>query len=174
MNSPHDETYSWPSKAKDIHSEHHPEIVPWAAAGLIKNLAIDKDIRKKLGEQTIENGYLFKCLCEIYRDTPDPYEEDKAFTALYRLSWDSHCPNIQDTCTDTKGWAEAETGKSCLDIQNEKLCATMGENRGKGTSLKANEACCACGGGIPKSKDEVENAKMKNKIADDFSKILEL
>jgi hypothetical protein len=174
VNSPHDDTYSWPSKAKDVHSEQHPEIVPWAAAGLFKNLVIDNQIRKKLKEQNVNNGNLFRCLCEIYLDTPDSYEEEKAFTALYRLSWDSHCPNAQDYCDDTKGWTEAETGKSCLDIQNEKLCATLGGNPGKGTSLRANEACCACGGGFPKSKAEVEEAKKQNKIADDFSKILEL
>lgn len=178
MTAPHDETYSWPSMAKDIHSEEHPEIIPWAAAGLFKNLVLDGQIRSKLSEQTRENGRLFKCLCDIYQDSPDPYEEEKAFTALYRLSWDAHCPHIQDTCRDKEGWTESDTGKTCLDIQNEKLCATMGANVGKdddtGIATTANDACCACGGGTPKSAEEIEKAKNADKLADQFRKILKL
>lgn len=174
VSAPHDETYSWPSMAKDIHSEEHPEIVPWAAAGLFKNLVLDPQVRTKLNEQTLENGKLFKCLCDIYQDSPDPYEEEKAFTALYRLSWDDHCPKIQDYCRDKEGWTEAKTDKTCLDLQNEKLCATMGESLGKNIGIKAKEACCACGGGMPKSAQEVEEARVADKVADQFRKIFEL
>jgi hypothetical protein len=170
VTAPHDEKYSWPTLAEDFQSREHPEIIPWAAAGLFKNLVIDPNVRSMFREETDQNSRLLYCLCEIYQDSPDAYEEEKAFTALYRLSWDSRCPNYHDYCDDLEGWTEAETGKTCWDLQNGKLCATMGETLGLDTGIKANDACCACGGGTAKSEDEVQ----KVEAAEEFTRILEL
>mmetsp|Transcript_99249 Transcript_99249/g.201313 ORF Transcript_99249/g.201313 Transcript_99249/m.201313 type:complete len:455 (-) Transcript_99249:152-1516(-) len=167
VNSPHDDTYSWPGKAKYPHSIPHPEIVPWAAIGLIKNLAIDESTRRYFSEKTQDNGQLFMCLCDILKNTPDWLEENKATVATYRMGWDDYCPDIHDRCSDKEGWAESETGKTCSDYESERLCASMGMKLGRG--IPANEACCVCGGGTRSdSKGQLTTGAMR-----DFQRIME-
>ena len=167
VNSPNDETYSWPGLAKYPHSMSHPEIIPWAAVGLLMNLAIDDSTRRYFSEQTEENGELFMCLCDIYRNTPDWLEENKATIAAYRLGWDDYCPDIHYRCTDKEGWAESETGKTCSDYESERLCASMGMKLGQG--IPAHEACCVCGGGT----ETESNGKLSAGAMRDFQRIME-
>jgi hypothetical protein len=151
---PHGDYYSWPGQAKDIDSEIQPQIIPWAAAGLIKSLAIDRKTRSYFGRQIDDNGNLFVCLCDMHKRSPDWLEAETAQSALYRMGWDHQCPDVKDYCEDNGDfWVDAETGKSCLDFENERLCASMGHHVGKDNEMTANEACCICGGGSPVKVD---------------------
>ncbi|KAL3913249.1 MAG: hypothetical protein SGILL_006566 [Bacillariaceae sp.] len=157
---PHGEDYSWPGQAGDIESALRPEIIPWAAAGLVKSLALEKSARSYLHQQIEDNGQLFVCLCDIHKRSPDWLEAEKAYDALYRLGWEYRCPDAMDYCEDDGDfWVDAETGKSCLDFENEKLCASMGHHVGKEDDSTANEACCICGGGTPKKQHEFPKAQ---------------
>ena len=168
VNSPSDETYSWPGKAKYPHSMAHPEIIPWAAVGLLMNLAIDDSTRRFFSEQTEDNAELFMCLCDVHKNSADTLEINTSTTAAYRLGWDDYCPDIHDRCTDEEGWTETETGKTCSDYESERLCASMGmklDNNG----VAANLACCVCGGGTEiESSGKLSTGEMK-----DFQRIME-
>lgn len=167
VNSPHDETYSWPGRATYPNSISHPEIVPWAAIGLLKSLVIDESTRRYLSEKNEENGELFMCLCDVFKNTPDWLEENKATIATYRMGWDDYCPDVHDRCVDKEGWVESETGKTCSDYESERLCADMGMKLGGG--IPANEACCVCGGGT-----QIESqGKMTTGTMRDFQRILQ-
>lgn len=167
VNSPKDDTYSWPGEATYPHSMSHPEIVPWAASGLIKNLVIDDSTRRYFSEQTDDNGQLFMCLCDTSKNSPDWLEEKKATAATYRMGWNEYCPDIHDFCADKEGWTESETGKTCSDYESERLCASMGMNWGRG--IPANEACCVCGGGTrTESKAKISAGEMR-----DFQRLME-
>ena len=168
INSPHDGTYSWPGKATYPHSIPHPEIVPWAAVGLIKSLAIDESTRRYFSEQNEENGTLFMCLCDVFKNTPDWLEENKATIAAYRMGWDDYCPDVHDRCSDKEGWAESETKKTCSDYESERLCASMGMKLGAG--IPANEACCVCGGGTQTAGSQ---AKLTTGGLRDFQRVME-
>lgn len=174
VTSPHDETYSWPSKGKDIHSEEHPEIVPWAAAALVRNLALSPDARQFFAKQTEEHGKLFVALCDLYKRSPDAYEEEMSYDALYRLGWEEHCPGTYDRCKDREGWVGAKTGNTCRDFEYNKLCATMGNELGKDVGITADDACCICGGGIPKTEDEMKKQEIEKKADSEFKKLFEL
>lgn len=156
VKEPHGENFSWPSKAKVMQSEKRPEIVPWAVAGLIRNLALDATARSQFQQQTDDNGHLFKCLCHMHNNSPDWLEADKSFDALVRLGWVDHCPDVHEYCDNEEGWVESKTGKTCLDYKNEKLCATMGTSLGKESGASAKEACCICGGGTAKRPEDVK------------------
>lgn len=168
VNSPHDETYSWPGRASYPHSTTHPEVVPWAAAGLFKSLVIDESTRRYFSQQNDDNGQLFICLCSMYKNTPDWLEENKATIATYRMGWEDYCPSPNDHCNDKEGWAESETGKTCSDYESEKLCAAMGMNLGRG--IPANKACCVCGGGTP---DHSKAGRLSPRAFQDFQRIME-
>jgi len=168
VNSPHDETYSWPGRARYPHSTTHPEIVPWAAAGLFKSLVIDESTRRYFSDQSDANGQLFMCLCNMYKNTPDWLEENKATIATYRMGWEDYCPSVHDDCKDKEGWAESETGQTCSDYESEKLCATLGMNLGRG--IPANQACCVCGGG---TRDHSKARRLSPRAFQDFQRIME-
>ena len=84
------------------------------------------------------------------------------------MGWDDYCPDIHDRCADKDGWAESETGKTCLDYESERLCATMGMKLGRG--IPANKACCVCGGGTPSNSG---GAKLTTGGFSDFQRIME-
>eukprot|EP00536_Pseudo-nitzschia_multiseries_P010495 jgi/Psemu1/307345/fgenesh1_kg.322_\ len=167
VSSPHDDSYSWPGKATYPDSILHPEIVPWAATGLIKSLAIDESTRRYFSEKTDDNGRLFMCLCESLKNTPDWLEENKATIATYRMGWDDYCPDVHDRCVDKDGWAESESGKTCSDYEYERLCASFGMKLGGGTP--AYEACCVCGGGTKTNTQ----GKLTTGAMRDFQRIME-
>jgi hypothetical protein len=156
VKEPHSVTFSWPSQAKDIQSEKHPEIVPWAVAALVRNLALEPIVRSHLTQQTDDNGQLFTCLCHMHKRSPDVLEADKSFDALYRLGWNEHCEDPHDRCNDVEGWVEAGSGKTCTDFEEQRLCASMGVLPGKKSDMTAKEACCICGGGTAKDPKDIK------------------
>ncbi|CAB9507217.1 expressed unknown protein [Seminavis robusta] len=102
IHAPINETYGWPGDAKlwkgltpTTHSPHlrSPSIVPWAAAGVIKNLLLlllnsDDDNNHKLRErlQAMPPHHptsLPECLCRMKQHSPDWLERDKASDAVY-------------------------------------------------------------------------------------------
>jgi hypothetical protein len=115
-------------------------IVPWAAAGALKNLAIAAEARPMI-ETSI------KCLCRLSH-SPDWLEENKGEGAIRHLRPSDPCW-FQDK--------NAPTGKLCVDhvfLDGEDYtCSDYGKatkqeclaTDKRGTT--ANEACCGCGGG---------------------------
>ncbi|KAG7344123.1 hypothetical protein IV203_022131 [Nitzschia inconspicua] len=156
VKEPNSKNFSWPSKAKHIESAKRPEIVPWAAAGLVRSLALESAARNHFGQQNEDNGYLFQCLCHMHKRSPDWLEANNSFDALYRLGWNNHCEDPHDRCDDKEGWFEVETSKTCVEYEKERLCATMGTSVGKDSDVTANEACCVCGGGTMKRPEDIK------------------
>lgn len=117
-------------------------IVPWAAAGALKNLAIAEEARPMIEES-------IKCLCRLAR-SPDWLEENKGEGAINHLRPSDPCW-FQDN--------NARTGKLCVDhvfLDGEDYTCS---DYGKATKqeclatdkagISAKEACCGCGGGDP-------------------------
>ena len=115
------------------------------------------------------DGQLFVCVCDVFKNSPDSLEGKKASVATYRMAWEDYCPGVNDRCDDKEGWVESKTGKTCSDIESEKLCATMGINLGR-DNTPANEACCVCGGGTPKNS---AGGKLSAGAFSDFQRIME-
>lgn len=69
----------WPSKA-NVESRDRPSIVPWAAAGLLKNLALS-DVT---AEALLTHKDVAPCLCALARSR-DSLERSKSSAALYFL-----------------------------------------------------------------------------------------
>ena len=132
--------------------ENHVSIVPWAAAGLVKNLAIDEHSHESLEDTVV-------CLCWLLI-SDDGFEYDKASTALYHLDREAAChfkdaktgewdPIQEDTeeylehllCVDDR-WYSAAESKQCGDLDPEEECSLADEY-----GLSATSACCRCGGG---------------------------
>lgn len=156
VKEPHGKDFAWPSQAKDIVSEKRPEIIPWAVSALMSNLVLEPTARSHFVQQTEDNGHLFRCLCNMHQRSPDSLEATKSFDALYRLGWDEHCEDANERCDDHLGWVEAKTGKTCMEYEQERLCATMGNAVDKEDNMSAKEACCVCGGGEPKDGPTID------------------
>ncbi|CAB9527519.1 expressed unknown protein [Seminavis robusta] len=166
IHAPVNQTYGWPSEAilwKDLtfnaQSPHlqSPSIVPWAAAGLIKNLLLGKD-NIALQEQLSQLSELPDCLCRMAQNSPDWLEHGKAAAAVHfggmPCSSDKHC-------RDDETWHHAESGETCQDYARERWCVEYGDDVNEhGTT--ARQACCACGGGIVMSGDNNQNENIEN------------
>lgn len=143
VHKPNSDTHPWPGKSEDsVAHGHMPTIIPWAAAGFIKNLALDPILR----EAWYDNDEMFHCLCEMAW-SPDWLEESKANLALNNLGWESYCPAIHDGCADYLDWEENTHGTTCQEYEEEHYCAEYG-NLTDEEGIAGHEACCVCGGGI--------------------------
>ena len=69
----------WPSRAS-VDSRNAPSVVPWAAAGALKNLALSE----AAAEQIMHTPRSAECLCRLSR-SGDWLESHKARSALYHL-----------------------------------------------------------------------------------------
>ena len=111
VDQPHGPEHAWPSlseipdKAQDL-----PSLIPWAAAGLIKNLALSFHTRTFWKE----NHSMFKCLCHLSKSSPDWLEELKATSALYNLGWENTCPKFHVGCNDLPHWQYLEGDGDCV------------------------------------------------------------
>lgn len=150
VHKPNSDTHPWPGKSEDpVAHGHIPTIIPWAAAGFIKNLALDP----KLRDAWYHNDEMLYCLCEMSW-SPDWMEESKANAALHHLGWDDYCPAIHDGCADYPDWEEKSHNMTCHEYEEERYCAEHGSlTDKKGTT--AHEACCVCGGGESDEHDEL-------------------
>lgn len=144
VSKPHGRIYAWPSQSHAHEHQNFPSIIPWAAIGFVKNLALSEDVARFWRH----NKQLFNCLCVIAKRSPDWLEIVNAEEALHHLGWRDSCPSFHDRCSDYPGWTFLDSDEDCPEFEQERYCATYGETKNEnGTS--ANEACCACGGGIP-------------------------
>lgn len=126
-----------------------PNIVPWAAAGAIKNLALQEED----SEFATALQKAVPCLCRLAHVSGDWLEENKGQGALHHLRrGGSPC-----WFGNSKAGDEYETGKLCVDLtfldSEDYTCADYGdaseEECGKANqdNVTPNEACCGCGGG---------------------------
>jgi hypothetical protein len=144
VHKPNSDKHPWPGTSTNLEDhKYRTSIVPWAAAGFIKNLALDPRIRV----EWYYNWDMFECLCDMHYTSPDWLEEAKATAALHHLGWTAQCPQIYDHCEDVEGWNATEDGSSCHDYDEGRYCASHGHwTDAQGRS--ANDSCCICGGGI--------------------------
>ena len=151
VDQPHSEDYPWPSlSVHDLH-RHRPSIIPWAAAGLIKNMALDDGVRAHFNG----NQALLSSLCAMSLTSPDSLEESKSTDALYNLGrLGFKCSDPTEDCTDISGWAESKGGMNCTQYEEERWCAEYGMLTDS-NGVSANEACCFCWGGNRETHDEL-------------------
>ena len=144
VHKPDSDLHPWPGTTKKPEEHaYRTSIVPWAAAGFVKNLALNPRIRVEWHY----NWNLFECLCDMHYTSPDWLEETKSTVALHHLGWTEQCPEIYDHCEDVEGWNATEDGSTCEDYDEGKYCASHGHwTDANGRS--ANDACCICGGGV--------------------------
>mmetsp|Transcript_14069 Transcript_14069/g.21493 ORF Transcript_14069/g.21493 Transcript_14069/m.21493 type:complete len:429 (-) Transcript_14069:141-1427(-) len=129
-------------------------IVPWAATGLLKNLALEP-----AGRLLIEDGdTTLKCICRMAH-SPDWLEENKGGGTLHYLRPSDPCWFQDD---------DYENGKLCVDDRfldkNGYTCSDYDKatdeeclaTNASGTSAKT--ACCACGGGKPEASWSVSSS----------------
>jgi len=131
-----------------------PNIVAWAAAGVIKNASLDPVARAYLKGQDFWTSLRFS-LCRL-EYSPDWLEQNKGGSALEYLLPEDTCwfEDEQDPysalCMDDI--FVDEEGYTCADY-NEKV--TVSECRALNLVDKtktANDSCCNCGGGTPDEK----------------------
>ena len=117
-------------------------IVPWAAAGALKNLAIAAEARPMI-EASI------KCLCRLAH-SPDWLEENKGEGAIRHLRPSDPCwfqddnPNTGKLCVDHVFLDGEDYTCSDYGKATKEECLATDRN-----SQRAKEACCGCGGGDP-------------------------
>lgn len=119
--------------------DHNPAIVPWAAAGALKNLALETEARGLIG------GPSMACYCAL-KESNDWLEEAKAFDLLLHLRPHDPCWNEEEgagVCID--GVFLDKEGYYCDDYgePTEEECKATDVFTGK----SAHELCCGCGGG---------------------------
>ena len=156
------DTYGWPGEAQlwkdltfnaaSLHLQS-PSIVPWAAAGVLKNLLLSPTTAVR--EQVQSLSHLHQCLCEM-KWSPDWLEHGKASAALHLWSSQDSCPSIYDDCRDDTNWANAESGDTCEEYTNERWCIEYGDDVGN-DGKRAKEACCLCGGGYRGDIDDEDD-----------------
>lgn len=105
--------YAWPSRGQvTSHIKGHedaPSIIPWAAVGLIKSLALGgPEVRRTL----LDDEELEHCLCHL-SESPDWLEAAMAEDALYYLGAEECPPPYDEGCQNYSGWAFWETGDNC-------------------------------------------------------------
>jgi len=139
-----------------------PSIIPWAAMGVLKNIALEfsNSARRSILESAMP------CVCRM-ENSPDWLEENKANGVLSHMRreadpcWfgksgdDYHNPHatlcvdryfLDEEGYDCSGYAEYES--------NSNECSTPDVTR----TTTAREACCPCGGG---TRDLVSTSKTK-------------
>jgi hypothetical protein len=111
-------------------------LIAWAAAGALKNIALEPKAR-----EYIEPA--LPCLCDLAQ-SPDWLEENKGNRAIAYLRRDDPCWHEDDgsICVDHPFYDEA--GYTCTDYgeATEEECTTVDR-----LGVSANDACCGCGGG---------------------------
>ena len=152
------QTYGWPGDVQlwkdgtlNAASPHFvsPSIIPWAAAGVIKNLLLSKsssddlETANSIREQIKSIPRLHQSLCEM-RWSPDWLEYEKASAALrfWSSTPEGNCP--VSVCED-QDWYH-EDGGTCKDYYINRWCVEYGDAVGT-NGKSAKEACCVCGGG---------------------------
>jgi len=119
-----------------------PTIVPWAATGALKNLALEPE-----GKAYIDKSpKATRCLCRMFH-SPDWLEQNKGQGVIHHLRADDPCWMDNDglLCVDYKFIDEDSYHCGEYGDASEQECdnnfATHDEK------LNARAACCACGGG---------------------------
>lgn len=136
--------------AKVGEHDDSPNIVTWAAAGLIKNLALEPPSDREKLEEAVS------CLCHLTQ-SPDWLEEHKAHDAVTHIRRDDPCwfehlePNDHAPkilCVDHIFYDEH--GETCTNYgaPTEEECQTKDKK-----GVLAKEACCGCGGGTRESTE---------------------
>jgi len=120
-------------------NEHNdsPNIVAWAAAAVLKNLALEEDARP-----IIERTDVVPCLCRLAK-SKDWLEQEKATFAIEHLRPNSPCWYRDDRLCVDKVYTDPD-GKTCADYRNvnNTECESVDEK-----GLTARKACCVCTGG---------------------------
>lgn len=139
--------------------EYSPNILPWAAVGALKNLAIESDSHEKYLNSIIG------CFC-YHSHSPDWIEENKGGGILHHMRRSNPCyfahvtAESEDEEGDEDGAGEIVGHRLCVDHlfyhadgytcsdfneeeePTEEECSVLDRN-----GAIASEACCACGGG---------------------------
>lgn len=140
--------------------EDHENIVPWAAIGALKNLALLKDAKSALAPHEA-------CFCRLSQSY-DWLEHTKSSDLLGFIrpsfpcwfNWDPEDVEPKDVplCVDHM-FRDAE-GNTCFDYDysaTTEECTTVDAKR---SDVTANDACCGCGGGnnvnMPVAPSDVE------------------
>jgi hypothetical protein len=145
--------------AKSSMMHHHEEssnILAWAPAGALKNVAISSDGRVKI-EGSVQDGRssipILQCLCRLSH-SPDWLERNKGQGALHHLRPTDPCwfqdgdkaPNgklcVDEAFLDRDGYTCSDYG----DATAQECLATSAHND---ETFIAKKACCTCGGGNP-------------------------
>ncbi len=120
----------------------YPSLVPWAAAGLLKNLALLPEAR-----QFLEKDQFMICMCRLAQ-SEDWLEELKANQFFYHMRPDYPCHYYQDEdalCIDWDGFVDEE-GYSCSGYERHH-CEEYGDRVGVLDDVTIKHACCVCNGG---------------------------
>jgi hypothetical protein len=132
--------------------EHHENLLPWAAAGAIKNLALEPAARPIIDAE-------LSCFCWLLQ-SPDWLEANKGEGVVHHLRptnpcWfqgdsehehdeDAEVPMVgQYLCVDTAHFVDHDQ-QTCEDFTSPEDCEHAVD---VATGIKAAEACCSCGGG---------------------------
>jgi hypothetical protein len=125
--------------AQDGRDDASPNLIAWAAAGALKNLALEPTAKERIEDA-------MPCLCRL-RESSDWLEEAKANDALFFMRRVDPCwfreDGSGDLCIDDNFLDDEEF--SCDDYAQatEDECA----NKDILTGVLASDACCECGGG---------------------------
>ena len=120
----------------------YPSLVSWAAAGLLKNLALLPEARRFLEEDDF-----MICMCRLAQ-SEDWLEQLKANQFFYHMRPDYPCHYYEDedaVCIDLDGFVDDE-GYSCSGYEQHH-CKEHGDKVGVLYDLTVNDACCVCNGG---------------------------
>jgi hypothetical protein len=136
---PSDENILPGENAQDGRDDASPNLIAWAAAGALKNLALEPDAKERIEDA-------MPCLCRL-RESSDWLEESKANDALFFMRRVDPCwfrdDGSGDLCIDDNFLDEEEFSCDDYDEASEDECA----NKDMLTGALASEACCECGGG---------------------------
>jgi hypothetical protein len=141
-----------------ISGEHDdsPNVVPWAAAGAIKNLVLPVDASATDSTMTetlqlVQLQSVVPCLCRLAHVSRDWLEQNKGEGALHHLFPGGSPCWFGETGDDYKNgklcvdhiFVDAE-GYTCADYgdASQEECAKANEMH-----VTPNQACCGCGGG---------------------------
>jgi hypothetical protein len=136
--------YPWPGKnAIKGRDEDSPSIVTWAAAGVLKNVAL-------LPEPHDAIEQVLPCLCRLY-NSPDWLEQNKGEMTIYHVRNANPCyfgksgkDYDQDLSCIDRLWKDKD-GYFCKDYKP-KDCDGDGSVPNK-QGVSAKDACCVCKGG---------------------------
>lgn len=149
---PEDNPFPGETAKKGKHDNHY-NIVAWAAAGALKNIALEPHARNWL-EAAVG------CACHM-EHSEDWLEAAKAESFLDHMRPDNPCYFMNeetDEIMHNKDYEEGDEDTLCWDYffvnSDGQLCGDFSSSKDKGcetrdakSSLAAQYACCACGGG---------------------------